>query len=302
MNFRMTGLVAATFTPMRADGSLWLDQVGPVVDRLIGDGVHGLYVCGSTGEGPSLAVEERERTAAAFVEAAAGRLPVVVHVGHNSLAEARRLAAHAARIGADAISAVPPSYFRPGSVEIVADCLAEIAAAAPGLPFYYYHIPSLTRVAVDTVALLRHAGPRLENLVGMKFTAPAVDEFQALIELDGGRYDVLFGRDEMLLSGLVAGARGAIGTTYNFAAPLYQRVVEAFEQGKLAEARSHQSHAVEMIRLVVHHGTLPACKAVMGLLGRDCGPPRLPLRALSADETARLAADLEAAGFFEWGR
>lgn len=302
MDFRITGLVAATFTPMRADGSLWLDQVGPVVDRLIDEGISALYVCGSTGEGPSLSVEERHETAAAYVGAAAGRLPVVVQVGHTSLAEARGLAAHAAGIGADAISAVPPWYFRPDSVESLVDCLAEITAAAPGLPFYYYHIPSLTGVALDMVRFLRCAGPRLESLAGIKYTAPTVDEFQALIELDGGRYDILFGRDEMLLSGLGAGARGAIGSTYNFAAPLFGRLIDAFEQGKPAEARSHQSRAVELVRLLLPYGTLPAFKAAMGLVGPDCGPCRLPLRRLTDDQTARLTADLEAAGFFQWGR
>ena len=302
MDFRIRGLVAATFTPMRADGSLWLDQVGPVVDRLVDEGISALYVCGSTGEGPSLTIEERQQTAAAYVRAAAGRLPVVVQVGHTSLAEARRLAAHAAGIGADAISAVPPWYFRPDSAEAVVDCLAEITAAAPGLPFYYYHIPSFTGVAPDMVRLLRCAGPRLESLVGVKYTAPTVDEFQALIELDGGRYDILFGRDEMLLSGLGAGARGAIGSSYNFAAPLYRRLIDAFEQGQSTEARSHQARAVEMVRLLLPYGILPAFKTVMGLVGPDCGPCRLPLRRLTAEETSRLAADLKAAGFFEWGR
>jgi N-acetylneuraminate lyase len=298
----MTGLVAATFTPMRADGSLWLEQVGPVVDRLVEDGLGGLYVCGSTGEGPSLSVQERQETAAAFVQAAAGRLPVVVQVGHTSLAEARRLAAHAAQIGADAISAVPPWYYQPDSVEVVVDCMAEIVAVAPGLPFYYYHIPKFTGVELDVLEFLRCAGPRLESLAGIKYTAPTVDEFQALIELDGGRYDILFGRDEMLLSGLGVGARGAIGTTYNFAAPLYRRLMDAFEQGRPDEARTQQARAVQMIRLLARHGSLPAFKAVMGLLGQDCGFSRLPLRSLTADQTARMAAELEAAGFFEWGR
>jgi len=302
VDFRIKGLVAATFTPMRADGSLNLDQVGPLVDRLVDEGLGGLYVCGSTGEGPSLSTEEREQTAAAYVEAAAGRIPVVVQVGHCSLVEARRLAAHAAEIGADAFSSVPPWYFRPGSVEVVVDCLAEIAGAAPGLPFYYYNIPALTGVALDMVELLRQAGPRLENLVGIKYTAPTVDEFQALVELDGGRWDILFGRDEMLLSGLAAGARGAIGSTYNLAAPLYRRVIDAFEQGNVDLARKHQARSVEMIRLMLGRGGLPAFKALMGILGVDCGPCRLPQVPLWADQTAQLRTDLEAIGFFDWGR
>ena len=108
---KLEGLIAATFTPMNSDGSLALSRVAPMVDRLISDGVSGLYVCGSTGEGPSLSTQERFEVAASFVSASRGRVPVVVQVGHNSLAEAATLAAHAERIGAQAISATPPSYF-----------------------------------------------------------------------------------------------------------------------------------------------------------------------------------------------
>src|SRR5690554_2274667 len=108
---RIGGLIAATFTPMKEDGSINLEPIGPIVDQLIEDGVEGLYVCGSTGEGPSLTTEERCRVAAAYTEAAAGRIPVIVQVGHTSLEDARHLAAHARRIGADAISAVAPYYY-----------------------------------------------------------------------------------------------------------------------------------------------------------------------------------------------
>ena len=112
----------------------------------------------------------------------------------------------------------------------------------------------------------------------------------------------VFGRDEMLLSGLGAGARGAIGTTYNFAAPLYRRLIDAFEQGASDQARQHQARAVEMIRLLLGRGGLPAFKAVMGLVGQDCGPCRLPMVGLTAGQTARLRTDLEAIGLFDWGR
>ena len=84
----LSGLIAATFTPMRPDGSLNLAMAKPIVDHLIHSGVSGLYVCGSTGEGPLLTTDERKETAAAYVEAAAGRLPVVVQVGHSSVVEA----------------------------------------------------------------------------------------------------------------------------------------------------------------------------------------------------------------------
>ena len=224
--FWITGLVPATFTPFNADGSLKLALVEPMVEQLIGDGVTGLYVCGSTGEGISLTREERMATTAAFVAATRGRIPIVVQVGHNSIAEARLLAAHAQEVGADAISATPPSYFKPPTLAALIDCMAEIAAAAPELPFYYYHIPGMTGVTPNIAALLREGKPRIPTLVGVKFSHTAVFDMQAALAVEDGRYNLLFGSDEMLLSGLCGGAHGAVGSTYNFAAPLFNRIID----------------------------------------------------------------------------
>ena len=107
MHYRLEGLIAATFTPIDGSGSVNLGAVAPMVDQLIAEGVTGLYVCGSTGEGLSLTGAERREVAAAFIEAADGRVPVVVQVGHNSLAEAAQLADHARQAGADVISDYP---------------------------------------------------------------------------------------------------------------------------------------------------------------------------------------------------
>jgi len=302
MAIRLQGLVAAAFTPMHDDGSVNLEAVGPLVERLAADGVSGLFVCGSTGEGPLLTREERMATAAAYVEAARGRLPVVVHVGHASLAEARALAAHAQSIGADAISAAPPWYIRPATVDVLVDCLAEITAAADRLPFYYYHIPSLTGVNLDLCELLERAGDRIGTLAGVKYTAAEIDRYQQLVELNGGRFDILFGRDEMLLSGLAAGAQGAIGSTYNFAAPLYLRLIDAFRSGDMVTARRHQSLAVRAIHILLKHRGQPAFKAMMRLAGIDCGRCRLPHVSLDEGETEQLRAELEAIGFLAAAR
>lgn len=296
----LTGLIAATFTPMHADGSLALDRVRPLVDHLIRQGVESLFVCGTTGEGPSMTVEERQAVAGAFVEAASGRLPVIVQVGHTSLAEARRLADHARKIGADAISAVAPSYFKPASVDALVGCLREITAAAPELPFYYYHIPSMTGITLDLFELLRRAPKELPSMAGIKYTAPMLDELLALVRFDPRRYDVYFGRDEMLLAGLAVGVRGAIGSTYNFAGRLYRRLIDAFDRGDLDEARACQAHAVAMVRAVLRYRGNSGLKATMKLVGQDCGPVRLPQVALDAAETAALEGELESIGFFEW--
>jgi N-acetylneuraminate lyase len=296
----LTGLVAATFTPMRPDGSLNLAMAKQVVDHLVDSGVSGLYVCGSTGEGPLLTTEERKKTAAAYVEAAAGRVPVVVQVGHSSVVEARELAAHAEQIGADATSAVAPYYFKPSSVDALLACLVEIAGGAPKLPFYYYHIPELSGVTVNVVELLRQAPSRMPTFAGIKYTAPFINEFQTLIAASQGRFDILFGRDEMLMSGLAGGATGAVGSTYNFAATLYLKVVAAFARGDVVEAKRCQGQAVAMVNILLRYRGHAGLKTAMKLIGLDCGPTRLPIISLRPEEAESLRRELEGIGFFGW--
>jgi N-acetylneuraminate lyase len=303
MPMRLRGLIAAGFTPLHADGSLDLDRVGPVVEHLLDDGVAGIYAVGSTGEGVSLTTAERQEVAAAYVSAVGGRSPVVIQVGHNSLAEARCLAAHAQAIGASAISATPPAYFKPETLAALVDCLAEITAAAPDLPFYYYHVPSKTGVNLDMVELLEAAGRRLPTLVGIKFTTPPLHEFQACLAVEDGHFDLLWGVDEMVLAAWSVGARGAVGSSYNFATPLYLRMIHAFENGQRDEAARCQALGVAMFRTIFRFpGGLPPQKAVMRLIGQDCGPTRLPLVSLDAAQLAEMEADLTRIGFFRWGR
>jgi N-acetylneuraminate lyase len=298
---RLAGLVAATFTPLRADGSLHLERIPDVVDRLERDGVVGLYVLGSTGEGASLTAGERMAVAEAYVEAARGRLRTVIQVGHNSVAEARAFAEHAQRIGADAVSAMPPSYFKPGSVDALVDSLAEIARGAPELPFYYYHIPPLTGVDPDMGEFLDAAAERLPTLAGIKFSDCRLHDLQLCQRHRSGALDVVFGVDEMLLAAVALGVRGAVGSTYGFAAPLYLRVIDAFDRGDLERARSDQALAAEMVRIILRHCGRAGLKAVMSLIGLDCGPYRLPQTTAAPDDVARMARALEAIGFFEWG-
>jgi N-acetylneuraminate lyase len=294
------GLVAATVTPFDESGDLDLARVGPMVDFLIASGVSGLYVCGSTGEGVSLDQQERKEAAAAFVKAAAGRVPVVVQVGHNSLRAAADLAAHAEAAGAAAVSATCPSYFPVRTVRALTASMREIAAAAARTPFYYYHIPALTGSDVDMLQFLREAGEQLPNLRGLKFTAPTAYHFQECLELDAGRFEVLWGVDEMLLSALAVGCYGAVGSTYNIAAPLHRRLIAAFERGDLAAARQCQAQVLAFLRVLTSLPYHAALRETLALLGQPCGTSRLPNLGLSPEQRQHLRTALEALGFFSW--
>ncbi len=295
---KIEGLIAAAFTPFHEDGSLNLELVPALVDKLYADGVKGIFVCGSNGEGPNMTTTERMKVAEAFIRAADKRLLIIVHVGHSCIAEAKTLASHAALAGADAFSSVAAFYFKPLSVENLADCMIEIAAAAQELPFYYYHIPQLTGVGMDMVEFLQYAGPRIPNLAGIKYTANTLQEYLSCLNFQNGRYDILFGSDELLLPALATGARGAIGSTYTFAAPLYLKVIEAFNNGDLVAAREQHSHLVEMVRLLVKYPPIPAQKAIMRMIGFEMGSCRLPLTGFSDANYNKFYKELNDIGFF----
>ncbi len=300
---RIEGLVAATFSPMNQDGSLNLSQVPGIVEHLIGDGIAGLYVCGSTGEGPLMSGHERRQVAEAYIAAVAGRIPVIVQIGHDSLAEARELAEHAQDCGADAISAITPRYFGCDSVDTLVACLEEATSSVPDMPFFYYHIPALSGISFDMLKFLQKAPKRISGFAGIKYSALTVHEYQECLDCAGDEYTILFGCDEMLLSSLAVGGYGAVGSTFNFAAPLYNGIIDAYRRSDLACAQDLQLKSVKMIHMLYdRYRGQPGFKAIMGLLGCDCGPNRLPLRALSDAENKQLPIDLEQIGFFNWGR
>lgn len=302
-SFRLPGLTSAVFTPMHEDGTVNPGRIGPLVEFLIQDGVSSLFVAGSTGEGLSLSSQERRLVTEAFVEAAGGRVPVVIHVGHNCLDEAYALARHAQDTGASAISAVAPFYFKPDSPETLIRCLARITAGAPELPFYYYHIPTLTGADVDLAALIRLCKDRLLTMVGIKYSDPRLHLYMAAQSANSSdSLDFVFGVDEMLLSAWAAGMRGAVGSTYNFAAPLYQKIISSFMQGDLDRARTLQARAAAMIDIILRTCGRTGFKALMSVIGVDCGPCRLPQSSPAPKDIRRMTHALEAIGFFEWGR
>jgi len=162
---RLTGLIAAPFTAMHPDGRLHLSAVEQQAARLLADGVAGAFICGSTGEGLSLSTPERQQLAERWRDVLKHTaLQLVVHVGHNSLEEAKALAAHAQRLQADAVSLVAPSYYKPATIAELLDFCIPIARECAALPFYFYHIPPLTGVNLSMLEFLRQAESRIPNL------------------------------------------------------------------------------------------------------------------------------------------
>ncbi len=297
-NNRIRGLVAAPFTPFDDDGNLALEVVPDYARWLKQNGVVGAFVVGTTGEGLSLTVGERKRLAEAWAAAVPPDFRLIVHVGHTCLADCQDLAAHAQQVGAAAIGSMAPCFFRPATVELLVGWCQAIAASAPQLPFYFYHLPSLTGVELPVPEFLAQARRRIPNLAGIKYTHDNLDEFAQLLQEAGNEYDVLFGRDQMLLQALRRGAISAIGSTYNFAAPLYHDLIQAVQQGRTDRAETLQQLACQMIEAcqTCGAGELAGLKKAMSLWAIPCGPVRPPLQNLNPQHVARLQEALRTIG------
>ncbi len=297
----ITGLIAAAHSPFDASGDVFLDAIEKQAAHLIHHGIQVAFICGSTGESHSLSLLERKAIAQRWLEVTDGMpLQVIVHVGGNCLTDARELAQHAAERGAMAIAALSPSYFKPASVAALVESMAWIAAESPATPFYFYDIPALTSVRFPMSQFLELAEERIPNLVGIKFTHDDLDSLQQCLQLQNGRWDILWGVDELFLDALTRGVRGAVGSSYNFAAEIYYRLMSAFERGEMETAAIEQQRAVDSINLLAKYGYLPAAKFVMGLLGVPLGPARLPLMNLTEDNQKQLRTELDDLGFFDW--
>lgn len=294
------GIVPAALTPMNADGSLNPNMIRSMVEFMIDQGVAGFFVCGTTGEGFQLTSAERKVVAEHYVTAVDGRLPVLVQVGHTCLGEAQELARHAKAIGAQAIAARPPFMPKISANGQLVAFMRELSRAASGLPFYFYHFAKTEPVAYDVVEFLRLGAKHIPDLAGLKFSSPALFELQTCAEFSSGCFNVMFGGDEMLLSGLMAGADGSIGAMLNTRPGLFRKIFDLFNAGRLEEARGLQTRAVKLFRLMSRYGGIPAFKAAMTFYGLDCGPVRLPRQSLTPQELEQMKTELQQMGFFEW--
>jgi len=292
-------LIAAPFTPFHADGSLAVDMIEKYADSLLADGVAGVFVCGTTGEGMSLTIAERKRVADAWSKAAVGKLELIVHVGHTSLEESRHLAEHAEGIGANGIATIGPVFYPPASPEAWLEYCARIASAARQTAFYYYHMPSMSKIGFTASSLLPRMLELIPNFKGIKFTHEDLPDYKKCLDLSGGNCEIFFGRDELLLEGLELGAVSAVGSTYNFAAPLSLNLARLFREGKKEDAAASQRVCNRAIDSMIRHGGLAGIRATLGLSGLDCGPMRLPLASISRQELKSLETELLDIGYFE---
>lgn len=292
---KLSGLVAAPFTPMFPDGEINTGIIGRYHDMLVKNKVVGAFINGSTGEGVSTTMEEKLRVAEGWAKhASSGPLKVINHLGGTCYKDCIELARQSQKMGLYAVALTSPSYFKPANVRVLAEFFIRVAESVPEMPVYYYHIPVLTGGFFNMIDFMREVAPRVPNFAGIKYTHEDFMDFLSCINYDEGKYDMLWGRDENFLSALILGARGAVGSTFNYAAPLYNKMIDAFDSNDQKTARELQQKSVDMISLLGKYGGIATGKAYMKFIGLDCGEFRLPVKNMTANDYSSFVNDVKA--------
>ena len=267
---KVKGVIPAMITTFDENEDVDLKRAEALTEALIKEGVDGLYITGSTGEGFLMTGEERKAFAEAVIRTAAGRVPVIVHVGDIGTRKSIELAEHAERIGADAISSVPPFYYHFSSDDIYS-YYRDISSSV-GIPMIVYNI-SLAGL-MDSGLVRRLA--TIDGVKGLKFTARDHDDMCALKMELGPDFMIYSGCDEMATQGLLAGADGIIGSFYNMMPDTFKAIYSLASKGDFKAAFEIQKTATTVIKYLVQWDFFPIMKALMTEAGLDAGYSRRP--------------------------
>ncbi|MBR5520182.1 MAG: dihydrodipicolinate synthase family protein [Clostridia bacterium] len=290
---KFTGIMPALVTPFAADGRT-VDEAATraLVEYQLGLGADGFYILGSTGEGLLMSEEARRTMCEIVIDQVGKRKPVICHVAAMRFDEAVRLAKHAEAAGADAISAIPPIFFHYREADIFA--YYKTLAESTHLPFIMYNHPAANGgLSADSVAKMFE----VDQITGVKWTVNNYYEVIRLKEMTHGEMNIINGPDEMLISGLAAGCDAGIGTTYNVMLPQYLQIYRLFRAGKVDEARAVQEQVNRVVHAIIANEVIPATKAMCAMLGYPVGEASFPMRQMSEDDRAALAATLSAIGW-----
>lgn len=297
---KITGLINAPFTPFTQEGEVNYEPIEKYAQMLVKNGIKGVFINGSSGEGYLLTEQERMLLAERWMAVAPRDFKVIVHVGSTCVKSSYKLAQHAQSIGAFGIGAMASPFPKVARIEELVKYCEEIACGAPKLPFYFYHIPAFNGVFLSMVELLKAVDGRIENFAGIKYTYESLYEFNQCKHYKNGKFDMLHGQDETLLASLAASdTQGGISGTANYVGNVLVGVMEAWQKDDLETARSLQDFNQEVINVIVkYRGNIVGGKRIMKLMGLDLGPNRTPFRNVSSEEELQLKKDLQAIDFF----
>lgn len=285
----ITGILVALVTPFTQDYRVDDAGIGHHVDRMVAAGIHGLVPLGTTGEFTTLTHEERRHVTDAVIEAAAGRIPVYPHTGAQSTAETIDLSVHAQQAGAAGVMIVPP-YYDPLRLHELHAHLTAVGSAID-IPIVYYNVPGATGIRLTPAEL---AGLReIPNVRYIKDTSGDFSSVTALLVKYADAITTFNGWDTLTFGAL---ATGATGSVWGMANLLPEQAVQLYEalavKGDLAEGRRLWQGLWPVNDLLESHNYVAAIKAGLDAIGESAGPTREPIRPISDQARAELAAAL----------
>ena len=276
-NFR--GVIPALLTIFDENEALDEKRTRGFINHLLNKGVNGLYLTGSTGEGFLMTLEERKRIVEIIINEVAGRVPIMAHIGAIGTKNSIELATHAYQAGADAISSVPPFYWR-FNEEHIFNYYKDIGEATP-LPMIIYNVPLAGILGFNTIKKLA----AIERVKGIKYTATTHHEIALIKEQIGRDFLIYSGCDEMAISGLINGADGIIGSFYNLMPELFIEIYHAIQNNDLVTAKAKQKTAVQIINYSISYDYFSVMRLGLKWMGVDAGYSRRPFNNYSgADE------------------
>ncbi len=280
------GMLPAMVTSFDIQGNFDENGQREVVDFLLNQGSDGLYITGSTGETFLMDSTERKSVTEVVCDQVNKRKPVIAHIGAIGTKTSIDLAKHAEKCGVDAISAVPPFYWRFNENEIFS--YYNDICKAVDIPMIVYNIPLAGTMGYPLIKRLAE----IENVKGIKYTASTHHEITRIKNEIGNDFMVYSGVDEMALSGLMSGSDGIIGSFYNLLPELFKDIYTAVKEDRLLDARKYQMQANEIIMYVLDNGFLSTIKRTLNLTGVHAGEVRAPFTRLRDEEEKVVMATL----------
>lgn len=291
-NIRFKGVIPALVSPLNEDGSVKEKVLRKLINWHLKAGCKGFYICGATGEGTVMKPEARKVMAEITVDEAKGRGFIIDHVGAIDLKTALELAKHASDTAVDAISSVPPFFYKYGQEEIFD--YYEALAGSSDVPVLMYASPlsgiSITPEMVEELMSIK-------NMIGLKWTSYNYYEMRKIKELNNGDINVINGPDETFLCGLIMGADGGIGATYNIMPEVFVKLFDSFVKGDVDEAQKAQFKANRIIHILLKYGVLNGIKDILEMIGFDVGNCTFPLKRFAVSEQEDFRAEIRALEF-----
>ena len=290
---RIAGVIVALHTPLTPAGEIHEEALRAHLEWMVQTGIHGIFPCGTMGEGIALSDAQRRRVTEISVDQLKGRIPLMPQVTTNNTAGCIELARHAQEKGADAISVIAP-YFYPSDGAALEAFFTQIAAAVPGLPVYLYNNPGRSASGISS-SLVGKLAKKVKNIAGIKDSSKDLILFQEYVEVGGENFACIIGTDGLVYPAMMVGAVGVVSAVANPFPELMVALNNAVLAKQYERARRLQL-LVNQLRVVLKIGPyLAGYKEIMRLRGRQFPlDMKAPLRPLNEQETAQIRAAFEA--------